>query len=61
MDVTELPITTLTSPVQCWKVELPMDVTDEGIVILVSPQQQKAELPMDVTDEGIVILFNFIK
>ncbi len=34
-----------------------MDVTEDGIVILVSDEHsEKAQSPMDVTEDGIVIL-----
>ena len=44
---------------QLKKAELPIDVTDDGIVITVRERQpEKAELPIDVTEDGIVIFLS---
>ena len=38
------------------KAESPIDVTESGMIIDVSPMQQsKAESPIDVTESGMVI------
>lgn len=41
---------------QCWKHPLPKEVTEEGIVMLLKPEQfEKQKSPKEVTEEGIVM------
>ena len=48
-------MTTEVKPLQLLKAELPMEVTELGIVIDVSPlQEQNAALPMVVMELGMV-------
>ena len=57
MEVTELGIVTVFSPVQPENAYCPMEVTELGISIEVKPvQPEKALLPMEVTELGIVVV-----